>query len=113
MINFQLVNICSDLQILHALIDDKFDTKKMRKATAHWKLMYEHPFSIMEEEGFNMIQKCGMCEQEKTSHNTIKKDCMEVYEAENKKLKALLKIVNQCYRYRTGTGGIGRYVSFC
>ncbi|XWS48392.1 hypothetical protein CRYUN_Cryun13aG0072500 [Craigia yunnanensis] len=57
--------------------------------------MHEHPFSIMEEEGFNMMLKCGMLEWENTSHNTIKKDCMQVYETEKKKLKALLKTVNK------------------
>ena len=57
--------------------------------------MHEHPFSIMEEEGFNMMLKCGMLEWEKTSRNTIKKDCMQVYEAEKKKLKGLLKNINK------------------
>ncbi|XWS75697.1 hypothetical protein CRYUN_Cryun01aG0113900 [Craigia yunnanensis] len=69
--------------------------EKMKKAAAHWILMHELPFSIMEEEGFNMMLKCGMLEWETTSRNTIKKDCMQVYEAETKKLKVLLKIVNK------------------
>ncbi|XP_022737224.1 zinc finger BED domain-containing protein RICESLEEPER 2-like [Durio zibethinus] len=47
------------------------------------------------EEGFNMMQKRGMPEWEKVSRNTIKKDCMQVYEAEKKKLKALLKTVSK------------------
>ncbi|XP_022716285.1 zinc finger BED domain-containing protein RICESLEEPER 2-like [Durio zibethinus] len=95
MINFQLVNTCGDVQILPALTDGKFDMVKMREAAAHWILMHEHPFSIIEEEGFNMMQKHEMPEWEKVSRNTIKKDCMQVYEAEKKKLKALLKTVSK------------------
>ncbi|XP_022774076.1 uncharacterized protein LOC111316371 [Durio zibethinus] len=82
-------------RILPTLTYGKFDMVKMREAAAHWILMHEHPFSIIEEEGFNMMQKRGMPELEKVSHNTIKKDCMQVYEAEKKKLKALLKIVSK------------------
>ena len=66
-INFQSVNTGGDVQILPALTDGKFDMEKMRKAAAHWILMHEHPFLIMEEKGFNMMQKCGMPEWEKTS----------------------------------------------
>ncbi|XP_022752294.1 zinc finger BED domain-containing protein RICESLEEPER 2-like [Durio zibethinus] len=95
MINFQPINTCGDVQILPALTDGKFDMVKMREAAAHWILMHEHPFSIIEEEGFNMMQKRGMSEWEKVSRNTIKKDCMQVYEAEKKKLKALLKTVSK------------------
>ena len=89
------INTSGDAQILHVLTDGKFNMEKMRKAVAHWILMYEQPFSIMEEEGFNMMQKCGMLEWEKTSCNTIKKDCMQVYEAKKKKLKGLLKNINK------------------
>ena len=93
MINFQPVKEDGDVQILLALIYDKFDMEKMRKTAAHWILMHEHPFLIMGEESFNMTQKCGMLEWEKTSRSTIKKDCMQVYEAEKKKLK--VKTVNK------------------
>ncbi|KAH7681478.1 Tam3-transposase (Ac family) protein [Dioscorea alata] len=51
-----------------ALTNGKFDMVKMREGAAHWILMHEHPFSIMEEEGFNMMQKRGMPEWEKVSH---------------------------------------------
>lgn len=67
--------------------------KKLREANAHWILMHEHPFSIMEEKGFNMMQKCGILEWEEVSCVIIKKDCMRAYEAEKKKLKVLLKNV--------------------
>lgn len=38
---------------------------KMREAAANWILIQEHPFTIVEEEGFNMMQKRGMAEWEK------------------------------------------------
>ncbi|KAH7657848.1 Tam3-transposase (Ac family) protein [Dioscorea alata] len=60
-----------------ALTNGKFDMVKMREGAAHWILIHEHPFSIMEEEGFNMMQKHGMPEWEKVSRVTIKKDCMQ------------------------------------
>ncbi|OMO54906.1 putative Zinc finger, BED-type [Corchorus capsularis] len=83
------------LETCPALTNGKFDMAKMREAAAHWILMHEHPFSIMEEEGFNMMQKRGMPQWEKVSRVTIKKDCMQVYEVEKKKLKAVLKNVNK------------------
>ncbi|OMP08157.1 putative Zinc finger, BED-type [Corchorus olitorius] len=84
-----------DIQLQPALTNGKFDMAKMREEAAHWILMHEHPFSIVEEEGFNMMQKRGMPEWEKVSRVTIKKDCVQVYEVEKKKLKAFLRNVNK------------------
>lgn len=50
-----------------ALVDGRFDMMKMRESMAHWILMHEHPFSIVEEEGFNMMQQRGMLQWEHTS----------------------------------------------
>ncbi|KAK4421424.1 Zinc finger BED domain-containing protein RICESLEEPER 2 [Sesamum alatum] len=38
----------------------KFDMEKMKESVAHWIMMHEHPFSIVEEEGFNLMQRRGM-----------------------------------------------------
>ena len=62
--------------ITPALSNGKFDMLKMREAIAHWILMHEHPFTIVEEEGFNIMQRRGMPEWEKISRITIKKDCV-------------------------------------
>ncbi|XP_057791041.1 zinc finger BED domain-containing protein RICESLEEPER 2-like [Salvia miltiorrhiza] len=78
-----------------ALTDGKFDMRKMREAIAHWILMHEHPFTIVEEEGFNMMQKRAALDWEKVSRNTIKKDCTQVYDIERKKLMAQLKNINK------------------
>ncbi|XVE63664.1 hypothetical protein DITRI_Ditri07aG0037900 [Diplodiscus trichospermus] len=77
------------------LTNGKFDMAKMREANAHWIFMHAHPFTIVEEEVFNMMQRRGMLEWEKMSHNTIKKDCVQVYEIEKKKLKSLLKNISK------------------
>ncbi|XP_027174346.1 zinc finger BED domain-containing protein RICESLEEPER 1-like [Coffea eugenioides] len=69
----------------------KFDMEAMREAAAHWILMHEHPFTILEEEGFNIMMKRGWPEWQKISRMTIKKDCTQVYEIEKKKLKNLLR----------------------
>ena len=70
-----------------ALVDGRFDMMKMRESMAHWILMHEHPFSIVEEEGFNMMQQRGMLQWEHTSRASIKNDCVQVYEIEKMKLK--------------------------
>ena len=57
--------------------------------------MHEHPFTIIEEEGFIMMQRHGLPEWEKISSIIIKKDCVQVYEIEKKKLKSLLKNFNK------------------
>nr|KAJ0219907.1 hypothetical protein LSAT_V11C200100330 [Lactuca sativa] len=78
-----------------ALTDGKFDMMKMRESIAHWILMHEHPFIIVEEEEFNMMQKHGMLERENVSRVSIKKDCEKVFEIEKNKLKNLLKSVSK------------------
>nr|GEV86143.1 hypothetical protein [Tanacetum cinerariifolium] len=73
------------------LKDGRFDMMKMRQSMAHCILMHEHPFNIVEDEGFNMMQQCGMLQWECTSRAFIKNDCVKVYEIEKKKLKNYLK----------------------
>ncbi|XP_020553716.1 zinc finger BED domain-containing protein RICESLEEPER 4-like [Sesamum indicum] len=73
----------------------KFDMEKMKESVAHWIMMHEHPFSIVEEEGFNLMQRKGMPEWRGITINTAKAYCISVYEAEKKKLKSLLKNVNK------------------
>ncbi|KAK9714734.1 hypothetical protein RND81_06G115800 [Saponaria officinalis] len=77
--------------VLPPLHDGKFDMLKMREVAAHWILMHEHPFSILEEEGYNLMMKRARPEWTKISRNTGKSDCVKVYEQEKKKLKTLLR----------------------
>ncbi|GJZ88910.1 zinc finger BED domain-containing protein RICESLEEPER 2-like protein [Tanacetum coccineum] len=80
----------SKLSVL-ASENERFDMMKIRESMAHWILMHEHPFTIVEEEGFNMMQQRGMLQWERTSRASIKNDCVKVHEIEKKKLKNYLK----------------------
>ncbi|KAL0361688.1 UNVERIFIED_CONTAM: putative AC transposase [Sesamum radiatum] len=73
----------------------KFDMEKMKESMAHWIMMHEHPFSIVEEDRFNMMQRRGMPEWREMTRNTAKTYCINVYESEKKKLKSLLKNINK------------------
>ncbi|KAL0381081.1 UNVERIFIED_CONTAM: Zinc finger BED domain-containing protein RICESLEEPER 3, partial [Sesamum angustifolium] len=72
-----------------------FDMEKMKESVAHWIMMHEHPFSIVEEDGFNLMQRRGMPEWRGMTRNTAKTYCVNVYESEKKKLKSLLKNVKK------------------
>lgn len=65
MINFQPSSLCEAAIVTPALTDGKFDMAKMRQAAANWVLIHEHTFAIVEEEGFNIMQKRRMPEWEK------------------------------------------------
>ncbi|KAL6538819.1 hypothetical protein OROMI_025145 [Orobanche minor] len=69
----------------------KFDMATMKESAAEWVCMHEHPFAIVEEEGFNIMQKRGMSEWTKITRVAVRKDCFAVYEREKEKLKLLLK----------------------
>ncbi|XP_071916286.1 zinc finger BED domain-containing protein RICESLEEPER 2-like [Coffea arabica] len=92
-INFQQAN--ERFPTVPSLHTGKFDMEAMREAAAHWILMHEHPFTILEEEGFNIMMKRGWPEWQKISRMTAKKDCTQVYEIEKKKLKNLLRHVQK------------------
>nr|GEV95439.1 putative zinc finger, BED-type [Tanacetum cinerariifolium] len=60
-ITLQVVDPDSMSQVVTpAHVDGRFDMMKMRELMAHWILMHEHHFTIIEEEGFNMMQQREM-----------------------------------------------------
>ncbi|KAK4441860.1 Zinc finger BED domain-containing protein RICESLEEPER 1 [Sesamum alatum] len=59
-----------------SLFVGKFDMEKMKESVAHWIMMHEHPFSIVEEEGFNLMQRRGMPEWRGLTRNTAKTYCI-------------------------------------
>ena len=73
----------------------KYDQAKMRESIATFVLMHEHPFNIVEQEGFNMMMKTASPFFTKFSRATVKNDCQALYEREKRKLKATLKCVNK------------------
>ncbi|KZV44901.1 zinc finger BED domain-containing protein RICESLEEPER 1-like [Dorcoceras hygrometricum] len=66
------------------LRDGKFCMEQMKESAATWILMHDHPFSIVEEEGFNIFCRSGMPQWTSIS-------CVMIYELERKKLSCLLK----------------------
>lgn len=80
-------------KFVSALHDGKFDMMIMREGVAHWVVMHEHPFSIVEEEGFNLMLKRGQWTS--VSRHTIRQDAFKVYDMEKKKLKDVLKDVEK------------------
>lgn len=78
-------------------LHDGNDMIVMREGIAHWILMHEHAFSIVEEEGFNLMLKRGIPQWTSVSRHTIRTDSFKVYEAEKKKLKDLLKRVEKFF----------------
>ena len=68
---------------------------KMRELVAIRVLMYEHPFNIVEEKGFNMMQKRGMLKWNKISYELCKANCEALYQIDKKKLKEALKSVSK------------------
>ena len=77
-----------------ALQNGKFDMLKIREGIAHWLTMYEHPFTMVEEEGFYLMMQ-GITQWTNVSRHTIRTDSFKVYDFEKKKLKALLKMVDR------------------
>ncbi|KAI5661517.1 hypothetical protein M9H77_20840 [Catharanthus roseus] len=90
-LNFLLADSVSPLILpIHS---GKFEMEQMREAAAHWIMMHEHPLTILEEEGFNLIMKLGMPKWQKINKNTCKADCIKVYDIEKTKLRRILKVL--------------------
>ncbi|KAK9669809.1 hypothetical protein RND81_13G155700 [Saponaria officinalis] len=85
----------SQFNFISALHDGQLDMLVMREGIAHWILMHEHPFTIIEEEGFNLMLRRGIPQYKSVSRHTIRSDCFKVYESEKKELKMLLKGVEK------------------
>ncbi|KAL2921347.1 Zinc finger BED domain-containing protein DAYSLEEPER [Bienertia sinuspersici] len=81
-------------KFVSALHDGKFDMLIMREGVANWITMHEHLFTIVEEEGFNMMLKRGIPQWTSVSRHTIRLDAFKVYDV-GKKLKNFLKGVDK------------------
>ena len=73
----------------------RYSNEKMREIIAKATMVHEYPFSIIEDE----VWMCGFqyvnFEFSKVSRKTARSDCIKIYEAEKKNLKALLKGVSK------------------
>nr|GMD16131.1 zinc finger BED domain-containing protein RICESLEEPER 2-like [Ipomoea batatas] len=55
----------------------RFEMELIRESAANWIMMHEHPFTILEEVGFNLMMKRGWPKWKKISRNTSKSDCLK------------------------------------
>ncbi|KAK4421505.1 Zinc finger BED domain-containing protein RICESLEEPER 2 [Sesamum alatum] len=78
-----------------SLYSGKFDMEQMKESLAHWIMMHQHPFSIVEKDELNLFCRRGMPEWRVMTRNTAKAHWINVYESKKKKLKGLLKNMNK------------------
>ena len=57
----------------------RFDQKKSREALAKMLLLHDHPFNVVEQRGFKEFCATLRPEFKIVSRNTVKADCMEMY----------------------------------
>ncbi|GJX57927.1 zinc finger BED domain-containing protein RICESLEEPER 2-like protein [Tanacetum coccineum] len=84
----------SEPDLAPAIVNGKYDHMRMRESIAHWILMHEHSFSIVEEAGFDFMMKVGIPQWPGLSRTSAKYDCLRVYENQKIKLKEMLKKVD-------------------
>ncbi|XP_031105178.1 zinc finger BED domain-containing protein RICESLEEPER 3-like [Ipomoea triloba] len=85
-----------DMEVVReSLHHGRVDMEVVRESIANWIMMHEHPFTLVEEAGFNVLMKSIMPEWKRISRSTIKSDCLKVYEIEKKKLKNNLESVSK------------------
>ncbi|KAJ4791497.1 Zinc finger BED domain-containing protein DAYSLEEPER [Rhynchospora pubera] len=71
-----------------------YDPMKAREIIAYMILAHELPYSIVDYSWFTTYSQYLCPIYQKVSRNTIKADCLKVYEAENEKLKKIFKKVD-------------------
>ncbi|GJZ95345.1 hypothetical protein Tco_0667548 [Tanacetum coccineum] len=87
-------NGSSEPKLAPAIVNGKYDHIRMQESIAHWILMHEHSFSIVEEARFDFMMKVGIPQWPGLSRTTAKNDCVRVYQNQKKKLKDMLKKVD-------------------
>ncbi|KAL1359242.1 hypothetical protein AAHE18_04G094400 [Arachis hypogaea] len=73
----------------------RYSQEKMRQIIATAIMVHEHPFSIVEDEVWMWGFQYANSEFHKISRKTARSDCLAIYEAEKKQLKALLQGVRK------------------
>lgn len=71
---------------MNPLSDGRYGQMRQREAIAHWILMNEQSFNVVENVGFTFMLSINQPQFEKLSHTTTKKDVINVYDIEKKKL---------------------------
>jgi hypothetical protein len=83
-------HVGNKLSGLGILSNFSFNEKKVLEHVAHMVLFHEYLFNFMEHELFNKFMKACTPHWKKISRTTIKNDCINSYNIEKRKLKALL-----------------------
>lgn len=73
----------------------RYSNEKMREIIASAIIVHEYPFSIVEDEVLMWAFQYANSEFQKVTRKTIRGDCLAIYEAEKKTLKAELKSVSK------------------
>ncbi|XP_028796353.1 zinc finger BED domain-containing protein RICESLEEPER 2-like, partial [Neltuma alba] len=73
----------------------RYSNEKMREIMATAIMVHEHPFNIVEDEVWMWGFQYANSEFQKISRKTARSDCLAMYEAEKKQLKALLQGVSK------------------
>ncbi|XP_028778035.1 zinc finger BED domain-containing protein RICESLEEPER 2-like [Neltuma alba] len=73
----------------------RYSNEKMREIMATAIMVHEHPFNIVEDEVWMWGFQYANSEFQKISRKTARSDCLAIYEAEKKQLKALLQGVSK------------------
>ncbi|GKE09446.1 zinc finger BED domain-containing protein RICESLEEPER 2-like protein, partial [Tanacetum coccineum] len=74
----------SEPKLAHAIVNGKYDHIRMRESIAHWILMHEYSFSIVEDAGFDFMMKVGIPQWPGLSRITAKNYCVREWDIENK-----------------------------
>nr|XP_025640728.1 zinc finger BED domain-containing protein RICESLEEPER 2-like [Arachis hypogaea] len=77
--------------VLHIYGGARYSQEKMRQIIATAIMVHEHLFSIIEDEVWMWGFQYANSESHEISHKTARSDCLAIYEAEKKQLKALLQ----------------------
>lgn len=72
-----------------------YDTFKIREIMAKMIIVHEYPFTMVEHTWFNILCKALNPNFQKMSRNTIRNECLKVYESEKEKLKKVFKNVDK------------------
>ncbi|KAL0928761.1 hypothetical protein M5K25_000682 [Dendrobium thyrsiflorum] len=88
-------SIAENSQESASLTTFSYDNSKVRESIAHYILINEKPFSVVEEFGFNLVLKTMSPYFLKYSRTTARSDVLLVYEKEKKKLHNALKSINR------------------
>ncbi|XP_057746811.1 zinc finger BED domain-containing protein RICESLEEPER 2-like [Arachis stenosperma] len=79
------------LKVQKLFTSARYSQEKMRQIIATAIMVHEHPFSIVEDEVWMWGFQYANSEFHKISRKTARSDCLAIYEAEKKQLKALLQ----------------------